>query len=309
MKINLGYACATKTLDITCSSIVTYTEYLKKEDITKVHNTIKGNLDALKEILKYNHKNDINFFRLSSKLIPLATKDDVVFEYLKTYEKDFKELSKLCKGIRLDVHPDQFTVLNSVKKEVVENSIKNLEYHYDILDALGIKKKTMILHVGSSVFGKEKSMQRFINTFNRLPKHLQKCIALENDDKVYNIKDCLYICKKLNIPFVLDYHHYLCNNDGEDITKYYNKIFSTWININPKVHFSSPKSKLKKEYRSHHDYINAIEFIKFLETIKHLNYDIDIMLEAKAKDEALFKLLRELKYLTDYKILGTTIYL
>ena len=50
------------------------------------------------------------------------------------------------------------------------------------------------------------------------------------------------------------------------------------------MHFSSPKSKLKKEIRSHHDYIDSNSFISFIESIKHLPYDIDIMIEAKKKE-------------------------
>ena len=72
------------------------------------------------------------------------------------------------------------------------------------------------------------------------------------------------------------------------------------------MHFSSPKSKLKKEYRSHNDYIDVKEFVKFINILKKENKDIDIMLEAKKKDEALFRLVRELKYQTNIKFLDET---
>ena len=72
------------------------------------------------------------------------------------------------------------------------------------------------------------------------------------------------------------------------------------------MHFSSPKSKLKKEMRSHHDYIDSDEFIKFLGCLKSLENDIDIMIEAKKKDEAMFRLIRELKYKTEIKFLDDT---
>ncbi len=306
MKVRLGYVGISKTIDKTSSSLVTYTEYLKTKDFNKVNDVIISNFEGLKCLLQYNLKNDISFFRLTSKLIPLATKDEVIFDYIKPYQKYYDELKKMCQNIRIDMHPDQYTVLNSVKEEVVLNAIKNLEYHYAILEALGVSDKVILIHVGSSYFGKEKSITRFINTFNKLPVHLQNSIAIENDDKIFNIKDCLYLSKVLNIPFVLDYHHYNCNNDGEDIDDYFKEIFNTWKVLRPKMHFSSPKSKLKKEFRSHHDYINVDDFILFLERIKKYNTDVDVMLEAKAKDEALFRLIRQLKYF-GYKIEGTTI--
>ena len=98
----------------------------------------------------------------------------------------------------------------------------------------------------------------------------------------------------------------MINKDNIDIKNYYEQIFSTWKNINPKIHFSSPKNKTKKDIRSHHDYINSDDFISFIEDVKHLNFDIDIMLEAKSKDEALFRLVRELKYKTNYKFIDET---
>ena len=310
MKIRFGYACLSKTLDnITSSSSLTYTNFLKKENgFSKLHEVIKSNLEDLDEILDYNIKNNIHFYRLSSKIIPLATHYAVDFDYLDKYKVFYDILSKkISKNkIRVDFHPDQFCVLNSTRKEVLENSIKILEYHYNLLNALKIKNKVLILHIGSNQFGKEKSINRFINNFRKLPKHIQECVVIENDDKIFNIIDCLKISKELNIPIVLDYHHYICNKGGVEIEDYLDEIFKTWKNINPKVHFSSPKNKTKKDMRTHHDYINSDDFIKFLDIIKNYNYDIDIMIEAKAKDEAMFKLIRELKYKTDYKFIDET---
>ena len=134
-------------------------------------------------------------------------------------------------------------------------------------------------------------------------------IGLENDDKIYNILDVLSICKKIEVPFVFDYHHYKCNNNGENYLDYIDEIFKTWKDLIPKIHFSSPKNNTKKEYRSHSDYIDYNEFIKFLEQVKKYNKNIDIMLEAKAKDEAVFRLIRQLKYKTNYKFIDDTSFL
>ena len=70
------------------------------------------------------------------------------------------------------------------------------------------------------------------------------------------------------------------------------------------MHFSSPKNK--KEFRSHSNYINSNDFIKFINIIKKYNTSIDIMLECKAKDEAMFKLIRQLKYKTNYHFINET---
>lgn len=297
--IKLGYVSIATCLDVTTSTTLTYTEFCKNKDYNKLDSIIKSNLEALSNIIDYNIKNNIHFYRLTSKLIPLATK--VKFDYIKKYKKYYDEIGKKIEknNIRIDVHPDQFCVLNSTKKEVLDNSFEILKYHYNILEALHIKNKIIVLHVGSSVFGKTNSIKRFINNFNKLPIYIQKCIAIENDDKIYNVDDCLDLCNKLNIPFILDYHHHICNHINMNID--YEKILKTWT-IKPKMHFSSPKNKTKKDFRSHHDYIEPLDFINFINT---LPFDIDIMLEAKAKDEALFRLTRQLKYY-DFKFLDET---
>lgn len=313
MKVRLGYACLSKTLEnITSSKTITYTTYInKKYDIKKINNIVFENLDSLKKIIKYNISNNIHFYRLTSNLIPLATHENISFDYISPFNRKFKEIADLIKenNMRVDLHPNQFAILNSTNKTVVNNTYKILKYHYDILEALNIKNKIIILHIGSSVCGKKASLTRFINNFNKLPVNIRNSIALENDDKIYNALDTLNLCNKLNIPMILDYHHHMCNNTNFNIDNYLEDIFNTWKNDIPKVHFSSPKSKLKKEYRSHSNYINSNDFILFIEKLKKINKDIDIMLEAKDKDDALFKLVRELKYKTNYKFIDETTFI
>lgn len=309
MIIRLGYVSISKCLEETCSHTISYTNYLKEDKkLDKLHSIILSNLNSLNNIINYNIKNNIHFFRISSNLIPLATKDDVKFDYINPYKNFYSKIGKIINNnnIRVDFHPDEFCVINSVKEEVKKNTLEILKYHYNILEALNIKNKVLIVHIGSNVFGKEKSIQRFINTFNSYPTYIKKCIAIENDDKIFNIKDTLELCEKIGCPMVLDYHHYLCNSGDLDINLYYERIFNTWKNINPKIHFSSPKNKTKKDFRSHHDYINVDNFISFLNQIKHLNYNIDVMLEAKAKDDALFRLVRGIKYKTNYSFIDET---
>lgn len=313
MKVRLGYVALSKALDdVTTSSTITYTNYINKNyNTSKLLEITKNNLDSLYEIIKYNVKNNFHFYRLTSKLVPLATHDKVDFDYITPLLDEYKKIGKLINdnNIRVDTHPDQYAVLNSMDSKIVKNTVEILEYHYKIMDAIGIKDKIIILHVGSSACGKKASITRFINNFNKLPDHIKKCIAVENDDKVYNIKDVLELCHKINVPMVLDYHHFICNNEKEDINDYLKEIIDTWNGKIPKMHFSSPKSKLKKEFRSHSDYINKECFIKFINILKKQDKDIDIMLEAKAKDDAVSRLARYLKYETNYKFLDETTFI
>lgn len=313
MRVRLGYVALSKALDdVTTSSTITYTNYINKNyNASKLLEITKDNLEALNEIIKYNIKNNFHFYRLTSKLVPLATHNKVSFDYIAPLKDEYKKISKLINdnNIRVDTHPDQYAVLNSMDSKIVKNTVEILEYHYKIMDALGIKDKLIILHVGSSACGKKASITRFINNFNKLSDYIKKCIAVENDDKIYNIKDVLELCHKIKVPMVLDYHHFICNNEGENLKDYLNDIIETWNGRLAKMHFSSPKSKLKKEFRSHNDYINSDDFINFINLIKTQDKDIDIMLEAKAKDDAISRLVRQLKYKTNYKFIDETTFI
>lgn len=308
MIIRLGYACISNTLNITSSSTMTYSYYKKVGEtraLNKLDSIIKSNFSNLEEILKYNIKNNIHFFRMTSNLIPLATHPNVNIDIFNTYKDNFINIGNIIKSnnLRVDMHLSEYFVLNSIREDVVDSTINMLEFSHNIFNSMKICPK-IVLHVGGKVEGKKKGMERFINNFNFLKNDIKRMIILENDDKIYNVRNVLSICNKLNIPMVLDYHHYKCNNSGEKVEDYIERIFDTWKDEIPKIHFSSPKNK--KEFRSHHEYIDSDEFIKFIEKIKFINRDFDIMIEAKGKDDALFKLVRELKYKTNYTFLDET---
>lgn len=305
MKIRLGYACISETIKENFKTY-TYTRYKQEKNKEKLESIISSNLFHLKELLIYNNKNNIHFFRITSNLIPLATIEDVVIDYTK-WKREYRQITQEIKkkSMRVDFHPSEYCVLNSTKQEVINQSIKILKYHYHLLKDLKIKNPLLVLHIGSKEFGKEKSLTRFINTYQELPEEIKQVIAIENDDKSFNIEDCIELSEKISIPVILDYHHHQCNPSTHTLEELLPKIISTW-HTTPKVHFSSPKCKRKKEYRSHHDYIDVEEFIKFLKILKQQNIDIDIMLEAKKKDEALFRLVRELKYKLDLDFVDET---
>lgn len=291
--IRLGYACICNSIEEHMHTI-TYTNYLK--DKNKINDIVKQNFEVLKKILTYNNKNNIHFYRLSSNFIPCAS--IIEYDYPNIFKKEFKEISKLIKG-RFDMHLSEYCILNSTNKEVVERSIDEIKYHYKLLKCFKVEPN-LIIHIGSKSFGKENSITRFINNFNKLPNYLKNTLLIENDDKVFNVEDTLRLCQKIKRPMVLDVHHHNCNKTEKDLSNYLNEIFNTW-DTTPKIHFSSPKNK--KDFRAHNDYINSDDFINF---IKLIDRDIDVMLEAKAKDDALFRLVRELKYKTNYNFIDET---
>ena len=302
MKIRLGYACISKIIDTTSSKTTTLTYYNKLDTNNKsikIDNIIKENLYNLEQIIKYNIKNNIHFFRMTASLIPLIDIHDID---LNKYKDKFIYIGKLINesNMRVDVHENEYCVLNSVNEEVIIKSIKMLNSLKKVMDMFKINYN-IILHIGSKNGGINKSISRFIDIFNILDDDLKNKIILENDDKSYNVYQTLRLCEKINVPMCLDIHHHYCNKCTKDINIYMERIFNTYKKCKIKMHYSSPKSK--KEKRTHNEYINSDEFIKFIDFLRKNNKDIDIMLEAKGKDLALVKLVYELKFKENYKFI------
>ena len=309
MKFRLGYVDGPLSINAKMHTI-TYSSYKKlkeKEGSEKLSKIIDQNLNTLLEILKFNKDNDICFYRMSHTIIPLATIKEINLDYIKPYIKKWKEIGTYIKksNMRVDIHPNQYCILNSNNKEITKNSIEILKFNYSLFKAMNIESK-IILHVGGKYENKEKSIARFKHNFSKLDQCLKEIIILENDDKIYNITDILQICEELNIPMVLDYHHYLCNNNKEKLQDYIPRIINTWkyTKLPPKIHFSSPKSK--KDFRSHSVFIDYKNFIKMLNIFKNYTSSLDIMLECKGKDEALFLLSKKLKYTENIKFINNS---
>lgn len=305
MKVRLGYVAISLNLPkVSSSSNVTFSYYSKlktdKEKLDKLIKVTKSNLNNLMTILKYNKEKQINFYRITSSLVPLATHPDVTnWDFRETFSKEFELLGNyiLTNNFRVDTHPNEFNVINSVNDSTVKNTIRNLLFHVNLFDDLNYKNGKMVLHVGGKQHGIIDASRRFIDNFNTMPDSIKSKIILENDDKSFTATDTLNICETLNIPMVFDFHHFKCNNNNENLTKILHRFNASWKNeiFPPKMHYSSPR--YHKLDRKHSDYINPIEFVNFIEICSDVFTELDIMLEAKNKDLALFKLVKDIKTL------------
>lgn len=298
--------------DCSPSKTITVKNLTKIEDeearLFRLRSIAKTNIQNTQRLFYHNNAHEIKIYRLTSKLIPLATHPLTQnWDWFNAIKDDLKALGDYAKekNFRISAHPDHYTLLNSPKDEVLQASLKDLEYHYRIFEGMELDTSAkLILHIGGRYKSKDESIERFINNFSTLPDYLKKIIILENDDKTYTTKDVLDICEKINIPMVLDIHHHWCNNNGEDLSDYIASIFNTWNyeDISPKIHISSPRSE--KSFRSHADNIDVNTFLKFLEKAKKVDRDFDVMIEAKNKDLALFNLMKDFDKIPKIKIIN-----
>lgn len=305
MIFRLGYVAMTLNLvDCSPSGTLTVSNYNKLPDdssrIYKLRKITEKNLRNTLRILRYNLANNIKVYRFTSKLVPLATYPLTLdWDYTQDFKVEFREIGDFIKenNFRISAHPDHYTLINSKSKDVIKNSINDLDYHVRLFESMGIGDYgyKLVLHIGGLYNNKDESIERFKDNFSRLPDRISKRIILENDDKSYSAADVLGICNELRVPMVVDIHHHNCVNNGEKLVNLLPQIFDTWNeeSFNPKIHFSSPKSP--NRFRSHADDIDSDEFRAFLDIAKVVGRDFDVMIEAKNKDSALLKLSKDLE--------------
>lgn len=308
MKIRFGYVSTAVSLwDCSPSKTVTYKRYsqLPKSDrFEKLKAVTLTNITNTKRMLYYNTAHEIELYRLSSSIVPLATHPEVRWDFVTPFLEEWRELGEIIKknNMRISFHPNQFTLFTSPREDITMNSVIDMEYHYRMLQAMGIQDHSyMNIHVGGAYGDKVASLSRFHSNLKQLPDHIKARMTLENDDKTYTAAETLAVCEKESIPFVFDYHHHMANLCKEPLGELLPKIVQTWkhTGMQPKIHISSPKSE--SAFRSHADFID-MEFIKpLLSELKHLNTNIDCMIEAKRKDQALLKLVEDLSKLRGIK--------
>ncbi len=314
--VRLGYVAMSMELkNASPSKTMTFTQFKKIDDrraaIRKLERIALLNLHNTLRVLKHNAASDIHFYRLSSRLIPLANHEELRdWNYLQPLKNSLREVGDFVKKheMRVDFHPDHFVLLNSKQKEILKNSIKTLKMHYLLLKEMGISPThRCVMHIGGNYKETEKSLEQFVENWMVVPRPIQNMIMLENDDTSFTLKDTLYLCEKLNIPLVFDYHHHLAHHQNDDWEKQWERVVQTWKHspLPIKMHISSPKSN--KAFRHHSDYVDIDMFVEFLKFIKGSIPQIDCMIEAKRKDEALFTLMKEIENREDIEAIdGST---
>ena len=305
--MKIGYPCINNSVAHTSPStfrLVSYSE-------NRLIQTVRDNLIHLNQILKYNVKNNLLFFRISSDLIPFASHPICKFSWYKFFQSEFKQIGNYIKkhSIRITMHPDQFVVLNSPDNKIVENSINELKYHCKVLDTMCLDDTAKVqIHVGGVYGNKLGARDRFIKTYNNNSKlvdddndSIRRRLVIENDDRLYSLKDCLQINQQTGIPIVFDSFHHECYSNEEQtpllLQIALQKAMSTWKSTKdglPIVDYSSQDTRNKRDNKSnrkgkHAETIDTTLFRKFLKETEGL--DFDIMLEIKDKEKSALKAL------------------
>jgi UV DNA damage endonuclease len=98
-------------------------------------------------------------------------------------------------NIRLSFHLDQFVTISSPRTEVVENSMRELEYQGLVAEL--IVADVINVHGGGAFWDKNAALQRFRQNFGRLSERVCRRLTLENDDSLFTVNDLLPVCRDL----------------------------------------------------------------------------------------------------------------
>jgi UV DNA damage endonuclease len=291
---NIGYCCINNTLNtqgVTTGRTMRKATFQQK-GLAYASELALANAKDLVTIFAWNAKHNINVFRMGSGILPWGT------EYKFTDLPDHVEIYNTLQvagivakssGQRITAHPDHFVKLASANPAVVQNSINDLELHSLVFDLMGFSAtpyNAINIHVGMNF--SEETAQRWVDNYYRLSSNLQSRLVVENDDKENSFSTVqlfTYLHTKLNIPLTFDYFHHQFHPNGLTTQEAAKLAAGTWPDgIAPLFHYSESKNlneNVQGNPRAHADYVFS--------RIDDFGLTLDIDLEAKAKELALFK--------------------
>jgi UV DNA damage endonuclease len=290
--IRLGLCCIFRDQPIKfMSTTATAIGRMERADaLEKLARLCAANAEALFSALQFCAENGIGCFRINSQILPLKThpRDGYDMSDLPGGEeivRRFQEAGEFARqhALRLCFHPDQFVVLNSQKPEVVEASVRELEYQGEVAEWVGAD--VINIHGGGAFGDKTKALADFAAGLARLSPRVQSRLTVENDDITFTPADLLPVCRAAGLPLVYDVHHHRVNPDALSVEEATALALTTW-NREPLFHISSPiEGWSGPGPRRHHDFIDRSDF-----PAVWLPLNITVEVEAKAKEVAVLEL-------------------
>lgn len=207
---NLGLVCISFSEEIRYRTI-TRTRYLSLDAKARgrvLAEIYESNIEMLNRAVQFCEERDIRLYRMPSSIFPFADTPDGL-SILNKFAARLKSIGSAAGslGIRIVAHPDQFVVLSSDSRAVIDNSITVLQMHADIFDMLGLSRtayNAIIIHGGKR--GNDEILKRSIY---ELPESIRSRLTLENDEISYSSSKILSICGETGLCMIFDAHHHL----------------------------------------------------------------------------------------------------
>lgn len=286
--MRIGYPCINRGIGCTAGSTFRLASYSRE----RLVETVGKNLSCLSRVLEYNAANGLLFFRITSDIVPFASHPACTHDWKLHFSAQFRAIGALIRGhgMRISMHPDQFVLLNSPDEGVTERSIAELGYHCSVLDAMELDCTAKVqIHAGGVYGDREQAVMRFCKRYAKLPPQIRRRLAIENDDRLYSLKDCLGIHDATGVPVIFDSFHHECLGNGESVRDAASLAAGCWKSSDGPLMMDYSSQKKGARKGTHAETIDLRHFRKVLAQVRGL--DPDLMLEIKDKEKSAIKAL------------------
>jgi UV DNA damage repair endonuclease len=282
--------------------------------VEKLWNLMKQNIESARLLVEKVGKLDENLrmVRLGSDMLPVYTQQDWSWFWRNSDVRDYAQrhfgaVGDLARerGVRLSMHPGQFTVLASDNPEIVNRSIEEFEYHADMARWMGYGRTFQDFKINVHISGRQ-GPAGIKASLPRLSPEARNCITIENDEMSWGVDSSLELVN--DCALVLDIHHHWIRT-GEYIQttdSRYKRLVDSWRGVRPVIHYSVSREDLlvdhcastqpelntlleqgykKQKLRAHSNFYWNNEVTDY--ALSFLEYS-DIMCESKAKNLASF---------------------
>ena len=281
--MKIGYPCVNETLE--CSAARTFR--LASYTPERLVEAVTANLACLQQILEWNVAHGLLFFRMGSGIVPFGSHEINTFPWQTHFAAEFRALGDFIKAhhMRISFHPDQFVVLNSPDPNIVRRSVEELVYQGSMLDLMGLDSTAKLqIHAGGAYGDKGSALARWVETFHTLvPEAVKVRLVVENDDRLYSLRECLSLSDETGVPILFDNFHHECLNHGEPMREALRLAAATWHPTRDGVLMMDYSSQSVGERKGKHtDSLVPELFRSFVADLDGL--DVDMMLEIKDKE-------------------------
>jgi UV DNA damage endonuclease len=255
-------------------------------DVGRLKGLVSENISDLKRILRWNEDHGVGLFRMGQNLIPFASHQAFPYDWETEHGEALREAGELARalGIRLSMHPGQYINPGSLKPEVVQRSLAELCYVARVFDLLGNPNGVVVLHMGGAHADKQASAARFVEVMHSETQIL-RYLALENDERIWNVAEVVTTADALGIPAITDAFHHDLNPGGLTLKEALDLSLPTWAprDVRPKLHLSSQDPA--KQAGAHAYSVESRDWQALLGASG--GREVDVMVEAKGKERAL----------------------
>jgi UV DNA damage endonuclease len=288
----LGYACLCLSVDDSSPRGT----ILRNATPERLRALTAANLARLHGVLDFNAAHGVRMFRLSSDIVPFGSDPVNAMPWWDEFAEPLAHIGEQIRtsGMRVSMHPGQYTVLSSPHPRILDAARADLIFHARLLESLGVDTQhKIVVHVGGAYADKAAALDRWIRAVGTLPEAVRARLVLENDERLFGAEDVLVASAATGVPVVLDVFHQRVFAGGcadaalPDLMRRAARTWEAQRDGVPKIHYSSQADGLRPG--AHAEYVEPAEFAHFL-ALAPADVEFDCMLEAKAKDLALFRL-------------------